>query len=64
MECCVSTEWTELKWFKREIGDGSEITHDIRVKSRFFEDGGDSSQFERLGSRPRAEGEVNDSSDE
>lgn len=40
-----------LQYFRqeREIGDGPEIVHGIRVKTRFFEDGGDSSQFEYLG---------------
>lgn len=42
------------------IGDGLEIVHDIRVESRFFEGGDDSSQFECLGNLTRAEGEVND----
>ena len=34
---------------KGEVGNGPEVVHSVRVLSRFFEDGGDGSQFERLG---------------
>lgn len=38
-----------FQYFRQEgeTGDGPKITHGIRIESRFFEDEGDSSQFER-----------------
>lgn len=38
-----------------QIGDGTEVCYIVRVKTRFFEDGGDGCQLERLGHRARGE---------